>query len=107
MTVDVDKLYRVFVANAFTPTASFGKNDFLFVQGDEMIVTGVLSFEVRDRGGSVVFLTNGMEINNRETGWSGYTDGESLQADTYVWNATIRFLDGTIKNFTGDVTLIK
>ena len=109
VVVEVDPIYRVFVANAFTPTTSTSKNDYLFVQGDEKTISEVLSFEVRYRGGAVVFSTTEMELNNWETGWDGQVPNttDNFATDTYVWTAAIKFLDGKIKTFSGEVTLLR
>ncbi|MFK7948584.1 MAG: hypothetical protein AB8G11_13420 [Saprospiraceae bacterium] len=109
--VEVNPMYRIFVANAFTPSTSISKNDYLYVQGDERMVADVLSFEVRYRGGAVIFSTTEMELNNWETGWNGQipntADKESFATDTYVWTASVRFLDGEVKTFSGETTLLR
>lgn len=110
ITVEVNPMYRIFVANAFTPSTSVSRNDYLFVQGDERTISEILSFEVRYRGGAVVFSTTEMQLNNWATGWDGQipnsVNKSNFATDTYVWTASVRFLDGEIKTFSGEVVLL-
>lgn len=89
----------IFIPNAFTPNGD-GKNDILYVRGDEYLVSFVL--KIYDRWGEKVF-----ESQDVNQGWDGTFRGQICQPGVYDY-----FLDATClgKNRLvkkGNITLIR
>ncbi len=103
--IRVIKKDEIFVPNAFSPNGD-GINDFLEVYTDKD-VKSILSFQVFDRWGSLVFDRNGIPANERQNVWDGFYKGKPLTPGVYVYQVLIQFLDNRTKVFAGDVTLIK
>lgn len=98
------KYRKVFVPNIFSPNGD-GLNDILAPLGNEE-VEEVKVFAVYDRWGESVHRVENIGINDPELGWDGSFHGERLNPGVYVVHLVVRYGDGEIETFTGDVTLI-
>ncbi len=99
VNIAVIERYEVEVPNTFTPNGD-GKNDVinvLAIGADEL-----LEFKIFNRWGQMVFSTT--DFNK---GWDGTYKGKPQNIDTYVWMATVKFLDGREVPKQGDITLVR
>ncbi|MBL7706434.1 MAG: gliding motility-associated C-terminal domain-containing protein [Taibaiella sp.] len=88
--------------NAFTPNGD-GRNDFFKPQLD--IGQTIMSFEVYDRYGSVVF---GNYVGVPGPGWNGnYKNGRKADAGVYMYLLQYHCSDGKTYQRKGDVTLYR
>ncbi len=102
----VNKESNVFVPNVFSPNGD-GVNDIFMIFADNKSIEKVNSFIVFSRWGEQVFQYFNFEPNNPRYGWDGKHRGESLNPEVFAWFAEIKFIDGQVKIFKGDVTLAK
>ncbi len=99
-----------FFPTAFTPNGD-GNND-LFQALPLEANPLVISLQVFDRNGQVVYQTGGYTSpvagQRRSYGWDG-TNGTNAKLDPgmYTYRATIELVPGTNKDFVGTVTLIR
>lgn len=103
--IEVIKHDEIYIPNAFSPNGD-GINDFLEVFTDRDVKT-ILSFQVFDRWGSMVFDAKNIATNERQDIWNGLYKGKPLKPDVFVYQVLIEFLDGRTKMFAGDVTIVK
>lgn len=91
----------IVVPNAFTPNGD-GKNDVFipFVNLDRAYA--IIDFKVYNRYGQVIHASA-----NRSHGWDGTFNGKVQDNGVYYYIIRIRFIDGTEKQFKGDVTLMR
>jgi gliding motility-associated-like protein len=103
--VKVNKNYDVFIPNVFTPNGD-GINDLFMVYsaGGVAVIEEMLIF---DRWGELVFNRKDALPNLSGYGWDGSFKGKPMNAGVFVYYARIRFLDGTVREFKGDLTLAK
>ena len=106
--VAVKKDENVFIPNVFTPNLD-GVNDIWGVHTGVGVVA-VNSLQVYSRWGELVYeligeLTEG--ASNIAGDWDGTFKDEPLNSGVYVYVVEVQFLDGTIKQYKGDVTLLK
>ena len=101
----VVKKQPVFIANGFTPNND-GVNDRLYIQGAEA-AERVVVLQVYDRWGEVVFDNRDTPLNDPESGWDGTFRGEDLNSGMYVWYTEVRFIDGSVLPYKGEITLIR
>lgn len=92
------------VPTAFSPNGD-EQNDILRIHGDEG--AEVLEFRIYDRWGAILYEAKNFAVNDDKTGWDGYHRGSASPSGTYVWSLRAKFKDGSIKNSTGQVMLIK
>lgn len=105
--VIIDAIRRVFIPNAFTPNDD-GLNDVFGIStgaGVELIEV----FEIYNRWGDLVYnISSPMppdDINN--FGWDGTWGGKVLEPGVFAYNISVRFIDGTVIFYQGDVTLLR
>ena len=104
--IEVNAVRDVYIPNAFSPNDD-GFNDVFTVFGKEPAVEAIEEFRVFNRWGSVVFEAENIPPNDQTVGWDGKFGGKSLGADVYIYQISLRYLDGVRKQFSGDILLLK
>ncbi|RMG88398.1 MAG: gliding motility-associated C-terminal domain-containing protein, partial [Bacteroidetes bacterium] len=104
LNVKVTKDRKILVPTGFTPNKD-GRNDLLLVHGKSG--TEVLSFQVFDRWGELVWEGGNFMVNQTTIGWDGTFKGQDVPAGMYIWHLTVRFVDGRTEALTGNTTLIR
>ena len=104
-TIFVEQIRRVFLATGFTPNED-GFNDVFYPQGGAG-TERVQLFRVYDRWGEVVFENKDFELNNPAEGWDGTFRGKPMNSNVFVWTAEVRFTDGAVILYKGDVSLLR
>lgn len=99
LTIFVFNPEQLFVPTAFSPNGD-GVND-VFAVFPGKSVANVAQIKIFDRWGNQVFSANS------NLGWDGNFNGKIAPNGVYVWLITIEFIDGTTKQLSGDVTLIR
>lgn len=106
MTVFVNKERPVFIPNAFTPNGD-GAND-VFTAFGGPAVSQIDELQIYDRWGGLMYkgvnLPPGTDVY--EHGWDGRSNGKKMNANVYVYLMRIRFVDGFVGLYKGDVTLV-
>lgn len=105
ITINVDVVRPVFAPNIFSPNED-GNNDVFNLFGGPAVV-GVEELRVYDRWGNLVYEGFGLPVNNPTVGWDGTFGGKVMNPAVFSWIAQVRFLDGVVLPFSGDITLIK
>ena len=105
LAVSVLKLREFYVPNAFSPNAD-GLNDFFTIYGG-VEVESIVSLTIFNRWGGVFYEGNNLRPSNELEGWDGRVKGEDAEQGVYVWMAQIRFIDGVVLDYGGDISLIR
>ncbi len=101
----VRKRRRVFIPTAFSPNGD-GINDRFTVFGASEVAR-VESLKVFDRWGNQVFVKEDFPPNEEGQGWDGRFDDRPMKPSAFVYHAVIRFTDGFVQDYYGDVTLVE
>ncbi|MDX1912611.1 MAG: gliding motility-associated C-terminal domain-containing protein, partial [Saprospiraceae bacterium] len=107
--VIVKKNRQVYVPNIFTPDGDLNFSVGVFVGID---VAKINYFNIFDRWGEQVYHLNqyiptpGAEPDATQS-WDGRVRGDKAHNGVYVWYCEVEFIDGEVKLFKGDVTLIR
>jgi gliding motility-associated-like protein len=102
--VFVEKNHKIYVPTGFSPNND-GTNDLLMVYGKTGIK--VLSFEIFNRWGGLVFSRSSFDVNDETAGWDGTYANDRLNTGVFTWIAKVQFPDGSIEIITGSSTLIR
>ncbi len=97
--------YRIFFPDAFSPNGD-GNNDILYLFGGNDVVN-VLSLEIYDRWGELLFRDENFLPNDPLHGFDGRHRDKNLNSGTLVWKTQVQFLDGQVEWFTGVSTLLR
>jgi PKD repeat protein len=109
LDIRIDPSFDIEVPNAFTPDPN-GGNGGTYVAGalDNNIFYPITKFveefhmAIFNRWGEMVFESQDLAI-----GWDGYYRGVLSQQDVYVWKVEVRYIDGSVYQQIGDVTLVR
>ncbi|MCU0346616.1 MAG: gliding motility-associated C-terminal domain-containing protein [Saprospiraceae bacterium] len=104
INVTYEDCRQVFFPNVFSPNGD-GVND-VFMPYDGGDVGRVLSLQVFDRWGGLVFEFYDFLTNEPAYGWDGFAEGKLANAGIYAWVAEVEFRDGFRQLLAGEVTLL-
>ncbi len=104
ITVSVIFNRNVYIPNAFSPNDD-GVNDAFIVYGEQDLFE-VEKLRVFDRWGNKVFERENIPPNDPNFGWDGTFRGEKMNPGIYVYHLRVRYIDGEVRDFSGDVMLI-
>lgn len=102
--IRVDIVRRVDGPNVFSPNRD-GRNDFFNIFANKAAV-GIEELLIYDRWGNKVYEGQ-PQLNTVTEGWNGLFKDQPVENGTYVWMAKVLFLDGVVKTYSGDVTVVK
>lgn len=96
--------FEVYAPNAFSPNND-GVNDYFNIQGGGDL-DQVLDLKVFDRWGNLVYQGKNLSPTANQ-GWNGRFRGEWVPDGVYIYTALLGLFDGTKKELSGEITLIK
>ena len=105
ITIFVRNPREVFIPNAFSPNND-GNNDRLVIFSDDD-VEYVRSFMIFNRWGETVFEVFNFPTNDPAYGWDGGHREKLYNSNVFTYFAEVVFIDGSVKLFKGDVTLMR
>ncbi len=104
--VSVEKPRGVYVPTGFSPNRD-GNNDLLSVYGKSTQIKRVISFQVFDRWGELLFQDADFQVNDSNRGWDGLFRGQPCDPGTYVWQAEVEYWDGYREVAAGGTVLVR
>lgn len=102
--VTVEKLRKVFVPTGFSPNGD-GSNDRLLAHGQQ--TTRVVSFQVFDRWGELLYEAGGSQLNDPNAGWDGTFRGQPMNPGVYIWVLEVEYSDGVHEIYRGSTSLLR
>ncbi|RMF32633.1 MAG: gliding motility-associated C-terminal domain-containing protein [Bacteroidetes bacterium] len=96
----------MYIPNAFSPDGD-GINDLFYIFAREGSVREIKTFLVFSRWGETVWEYHNFQPNDPAAGWDGTHRGQLMNPAVFVYFAEIEMIDGSIRLFEGDVTLIR
>ncbi|MCB0542480.1 MAG: gliding motility-associated C-terminal domain-containing protein [Saprospiraceae bacterium] len=69
-------------------------------------ITRIISMQVYNRGGGVVFERSDFPPNDPIMGWNGRWRNKPVQPGVYPWITIVEYLDGKRQQFHGNVTVV-
>jgi gliding motility-associated-like protein len=101
----VDPIRPVYIPNAITPNFD-GVNDYFTAYGGAAaeLIEELLIF---DRWGGLLYRADNIPLNDDLQGWDGTSGGRPAGSGVYVFLIKIRFLDGFVGVYSGDINLIR
>ncbi|WP_124635736.1 gliding motility-associated C-terminal domain-containing protein [Taibaiella sp. KBW10] len=91
----------VFMPNAFSPNGD-GRNDVFYPNLAIDRAYNLIDFKIFNKWGQVLFATD-----NAQKGWDGTFKGQVQGQGVYFYTLAIVFMDGSRKEFKGDITLLR
>lgn len=99
-------LGEIYIPNVFSPNDD-GINDHFTFFSDNTSGEQIASLLIFDRQGNLVYERQDFELNVPRLGWNGYSRGRLLNAGVYTYYGLVRFGNGAIKAYEGDVLLMR
>ncbi|MFN7118468.1 MAG: gliding motility-associated C-terminal domain-containing protein [Saprospiraceae bacterium] len=97
----VAKVTHFYVPNAFSPNGD-GVNDiFTFYPGKS--VENIMEAQIFDRWGNLIYHIR----DNLNVKWDGTFNQKMMPAGVYLWTATVKYIDGSVERFSGDILLVR
>ena len=109
INITIDRNRNVFLPNIFSPNVD-GTNDFFEVFADPLSVEKINYLRVYDRWGNMVFDSPAFSpVDSRSAGnrWNGYYQDKEANIGVYIYACEVKFIDGLVITFRGDVMLAR
>jgi gliding motility-associated-like protein len=106
MFVEVIKIRKVYIPNAFTPNFD-GINDYFTPFADFPNVQEIIDFRIFSRWGEMVYEAQGLRSTEPGTGWDGTFRGRDMPVGVYTYVVRVRFLDGVEEVYSGSINLMR
>ncbi len=103
--VSVNERRRVYTPNIFSPNGDGINDEFIFNAGCE--VSKILTADIFDRWGNVIFHREDFTPNDSAFAWDGKFKNEKLSHGVFTWFTEVEFIDGEVIPYSGTVTIIK
>ncbi len=104
VAVRVDRRRQLYAPNIFSPDGD-GRNDRFLLFG--RAVAEVQYLRIFDRWGNQLFVNEHFQPNEESQGWDGSFRGQAMNPGVYIWQAAVKFIDGELEIFAGDVTIFR
>ncbi|MCB0564657.1 MAG: gliding motility-associated C-terminal domain-containing protein [Phaeodactylibacter sp.] len=104
--IEVNEVRSVYIPNAFSPNED-GRNDRFALYADVPNVQEVVSMEIFNRWGALVFERDNFLPNDLSLGWDGTFKGKEAPDGAYAYVFRVRFLDEVELEYTGVVHLVR
>ncbi|NNF34641.1 MAG: T9SS type B sorting domain-containing protein [Saprospiraceae bacterium] len=105
VTIRVNSNYQIYTPNIFSPNED-GNNDNFPVFGN-IAADAIEEMIIFDRWGNKVYESQSMVLNDRTSGWDGRFLDKFVNPGVFTWVAKVRFIDGVVETFTGDITVLR
>lgn len=105
ISITVDKNYNVYIPNRMTPNGD-GINDQFIIFAREGLIEEIETLTIFDRWGNLVFQTNQALVNVERSGWDGTFKTEVISTGSYAYAISVRFIDQSIQQFSGLITVV-
>lgn len=98
--------FNVYIPNVFSPNDD-GKNDEFRIFTEAGSVKTIVSFDVYDRWGNQVFAAKNVSVDDNLNWWDAKYKGSELKTGVYIYSIDIAFVNGLVKNYAGDIALLR
>lgn len=95
----------LYIPNAFSPGGDGSNDGFTIFGGPALEEIEVL--RIFDRWGGLQYEGKNFPPNEPSLGWDGNVDGKAVNPAVFVYQASVRFVNGRVLDFAGDVTVIR
>ncbi|MDO8365416.1 MAG: gliding motility-associated C-terminal domain-containing protein [Saprospiraceae bacterium] len=95
----------VYIPNVFKPNSDH-LNGYFSVFGAQD-VESIELLQIYDRWGSLIFENQNFPATDGIHGWDGRIKGKEAVSGVYLYVIRVRFLNGEIEFYTGDVTVVR
>ena len=103
--IRVELNVEIYVPNVFSPNADGSNDEFLFKFNEGII--GIQEVLIFDRWGEHIYTANAQFTSESYMGWDGTFRGEKVNPGVYVYMITANIIDGSIRKFSGDITVVR
>lgn len=105
--VNVEFDPEITAPNVFSPNGADNVDNEWFNLFGGIEVEAIEDLYVYDRWGNQVYHGEEVPVSERGIGWDGNYLGKPAEQGVYAWMGRVRFINGEIVNFTGDLTLLR
>ena len=96
---------QIYIPNAFSPNNDGNNDAFTLFANEEL--DEIMEMIIADRWGEIVFRNENFDPNDLSLGWDGTLNGEQMNPAVFVYYFRVKLLDGSVRDFSGDVTLMR
>ncbi|MEM9990885.1 MAG: gliding motility-associated C-terminal domain-containing protein [Bacteroidota bacterium] len=104
--VEVRPVRPIYQPNIFSPNSETSGNDKFTLYGG-IAATQINVLRIYDRWGNLVYEVRDIPHSDPTVGWDGTYKGVLMDAAVFAYYAEVAFVDGVVRTYKGDVTLLR
>ena len=97
----------IYIPNVFSPNNDGVNEIFSVFFAEDSGIQNIISMQIYNRWGNLVFEQNNFLPTNGDIGWRGDYGGTPLTPDVYVYKVNIGFEDGNNLILSGTITILR
>lgn len=102
----VDDNIAIYIPNIFTPNED-GQNDVFIPLASSNLVKGVISFQIYNRYGGIMYAVKNNFPYHQTIGWDGKIKNRKAEEGVYLYQIRLQLINDRIVNKTGEVLLMR
>lgn len=106
VSIKVRSLRQVYIPDAFSPNGD-GINDYFTLFAEQPRVQTILSLRIYDRWGGLVFSRQNLLPGDPLQGWDGRFRNQPVDEGVYLYQLQVEFIDGQVREYNGEVALVR
>ena len=104
---EIEDCLTFYIPNIFSPNND-GNNDIFSIFFDSSSeITNIISLEVYNRWGEILFEQTNIDPESDDLGWNGDYKGEPLNPGIYIYRIVLAFENDSTLQFSGDIMLLR
>lgn len=96
----------VYIPNVIMPDKATNPQNGRFTVYTNAAAQGIELLRIFDRWGELVYEGGGLPVNDPTTGWDGRFNGKLVEG-VFAYYVQVRFIDGKVVAYDGDVTVVR
>lgn len=97
---------NIWIPNVFSPNGD-NINDYFFPKVSEDSYEELVLMQIYDRWGNMLFQKEKIDPNIPRNGWNGLSNGEPVNPGVYIYYMELKWKNGEVQKFAGDLTLLR
>jgi len=105
INIVINKERSFVISNVITDNGDNNNDKMRYFAGTD--VEEVVTFQVYDRWGNLIYQKNNSALGLVDILWDGTFNGNKVASGIYTWLAKVRYIDGAVIDYHGSITVMR
>ena len=106
LLIRITKDRRIYIPTVFSPNND-GINDVFFVSGNGKQIASIRKLTIYNRWGAIIHESKNLLPDDETQGWNVIDAKHIINPGVYVYTIEVEFINGEVRVYSGDVTVMR